>query len=230
MKVFNLSLPKTGTTTFGNLMKINNYLVCDGDFADKKTNFLQLCGLHNDINILFEFVQLYNVFSDLPWGGFNIYQQLSREIPNSKFILISRDPEDWWKSINNMINSHLSLCLKVPLDEIERLSLETRLKLHFKTGNFGFILWMRCFCNNQFNKDCFLKSKKEYEFSIIKFFENDKRLIQADFKSFVSGKSGVAKFLDCKIDNIPHSNKHNRAEIKPQNTNQANLKIVRNLT
>ena len=45
----------------------------------------------------------YKAFEDRPWNVWEMYKHLDQRYPDSKFILTEREPELWWKSVNQWI-------------------------------------------------------------------------------------------------------------------------------
>ncbi len=230
-KVFNLSLPRTATTSCGHIAKINQLRVCDGHWMDNKTNFITVCCLNSNYKTIVEFLKVYDFFSDLPWGGTDIYKYLSTKVENSNFILISRDEDEWWLSINRMINRHICERLFIPIEEVAKVSLEKRLQILFQFSLFGIVIWARYFCNNEFSKESFLNAKRKYEEDIILHFENDKRFHFSTFADFVSGKSNIFKDLKFKNVTIPRKNTSDgeiEFKFNPKLT-EKNLEFIRSL-
>lgn len=89
-KVFCIGWHKTGTTTIGEALLLLGYNVVGArlDFADALLN--------KDIESVLKEAEKYEAFQDVPWAG--LYRELDINFPDSKFILIERDPEKWLKS------------------------------------------------------------------------------------------------------------------------------------
>ena len=154
-KIFNLSLPKCGTTSFGRQMQLHNFNVCDGNWRDHKTHLLTYLGIKNEISTINQIIRLYESFSDLPFGGTNIYKSLIDSYHNSKFILILREDNSWFESLDNMV-------CKLSGSSINDSGADKYEKL-FRSGCFGFSIWAKYFTNNRFDRESFLSNKKRYE-------------------------------------------------------------------
>jgi hypothetical protein len=89
-KIFCIGFHKTGTSSLGKALRALDYRV-KGPFGVK---------LHNIEQIAFQrachFVPMYDAFQDNPWPL--LYRELDAEFPDSKFILMQRDPDSWLKS------------------------------------------------------------------------------------------------------------------------------------
>ena len=92
-KVFNVGLPKTGTSSFCKSMQVLGYKTKHWDFFMSEQ---LMGGLFDD---LFLTVEQYDAFSDFPWAS--IYQELDRRFLGSRFILTQRQPEKWLQSTLN---------------------------------------------------------------------------------------------------------------------------------
>ena len=49
------------------------------------------------IRVLSPVIAAHDAHSDAPWPG--LYPELARTYPQSRFILLRRDPENWWESL-----------------------------------------------------------------------------------------------------------------------------------
>jgi hypothetical protein len=47
----------------------------------------------------------YRAFKDRPWNVWEAYKHLDRRYPDSLFILTIRDPESWWRSVNQWVTT-----------------------------------------------------------------------------------------------------------------------------
>ena len=92
-KVFCIGLGKTGTTTFGALMRSSGYRHLVGP---QKLGLALWRAGHADW--LFGLVDLYDSFDDFPYPY--IYPELAARYPDARFVLTSRrSPEEWLRSL-----------------------------------------------------------------------------------------------------------------------------------
>lgn len=95
-KVFAIGFQKTGTSSLGKALEILGYRVGGywpfRDYGNHQNLTYELL-----LNRAFELVEKYDAFQDTPWPI--LYQDLDRKYPNSKFILVIRDPDDWIRSV-----------------------------------------------------------------------------------------------------------------------------------
>lgn len=92
-KVFGLGFHKTGTSTLASALDKLGYKVC-GQQNNLAQNFV-----NNDIKVFIELAKDYDAFEDDPWH--QLYKEMDKAFPNSKFILTDRDVNDWYKSCLN---------------------------------------------------------------------------------------------------------------------------------
>lgn len=98
-KIFCLSMQRTGTTSVGQFFKNHNYKVADWDISHKNnwsTNWEQ-----GDFETIFNSKDFRNnqVYEDAPWWLPEFYKVLYHRFPNSKFILFTRNEDDWFNSM-----------------------------------------------------------------------------------------------------------------------------------
>jgi hypothetical protein len=103
--VFNISFPKTGTTSVENALSKLGYNVARGHWDSPHTNYLYGQYMDGNIDELIFFVNhsKFNAFSDGPWFSPRLYERLSKEFPEAKFLLCIRNSDQWFKSLKDMI-------------------------------------------------------------------------------------------------------------------------------
>jgi hypothetical protein len=95
-KVFGIGYNKTGTTTLAFILKALAFRVpvqCEQEMRIVKQLDL------GNFGPLVAFVQQYDAFQDLPFSQDDCYAQVDGLFPNSRFILTTREPESWFKSL-----------------------------------------------------------------------------------------------------------------------------------
>ncbi len=102
-KIFCIGFGKTGTTSLESALKMFGYklgvqataeALCE-DWANRKADRI------------IRFCETADAFQDLPFGLPDLYKELDRAFPNSKFILTVRDNEDQW--FNSLVKFHSKL-------------------------------------------------------------------------------------------------------------------------
>ncbi len=89
-KVFCIGFHKTGTTSLAVALKKLNYKVTGPNGVEDR----QIS--KNALPMAFGLVEQYDAFQDNPWPV--IYRELDKKYPESKFVLMLRDPDSWIKS------------------------------------------------------------------------------------------------------------------------------------
>ena len=199
-KYINLSLPKTGTTSFGKLMASHGKNVCDGAWRDYKTNFLWLAGVSGAYELIDQAIEPFDVMSDGPFGGTAYYIHAAEHFPEAKYLLVIRDDDDWWTSLDTMID-------KIVGEENRSLGLQEKIDLVYKMGRFGFAIWAAQFCKNNFSKDGFIQAKRSYEEHVSQHFAGQNNFKRLSFPAFLNNEA--SEFLGT-TKSLPHENKSNR--------------------
>lgn len=89
-KVFCLGFQKTGTTSLQYALSLLGYRVAGVFAANERISPQELKKRALGI------AQYFDAFADNPWPM--LYRDLDTAFPGSKFILTTRDPEEWYKS------------------------------------------------------------------------------------------------------------------------------------
>jgi sulfotransferase family protein len=98
-KIFCLSIQRTGTTSVGSFFKTHNYNVAGyGVSSSNKWSWHWIDGNYEKIFSSPSFKK-NNVFEDDPWWCPEFYKVLFYRFPKSKFILFTRNSDDWFKSM-----------------------------------------------------------------------------------------------------------------------------------
>ena len=102
-KVFCVGFQKTGTTSLGMALEELGYKV--GGYFDfrhlAKNLDLDISQLKKEI---IENARKYDAVKDTPYPIF--YEELDKEFPNSKFILVVRNADSWLRSVINDFGDH----------------------------------------------------------------------------------------------------------------------------
>ena len=90
-KIFCIGFQKTATSSMGRALEALGYRVC-GAVGLKEPR------LEDNIRrIAFDIVPSYDAFQDNPWPI--LFRELDRQWPNSRFILTTRDENNWIRSV-----------------------------------------------------------------------------------------------------------------------------------
>lgn len=93
MKVFGIGQPKTGTTSLG--MAFEALGLSHTTWDPKLVDDL----VEGDFTRILERADQFDSFDDLPWSHPYIFPLLDERYPGSKFVLTTRDPGSWLKSV-----------------------------------------------------------------------------------------------------------------------------------
>ncbi|MBB4284618.1 sulfotransferase [Roseospira goensis] len=131
-KVFGVGFMKTGTTTLETALEQLGYRVCKGHWNNNHTNYLIAQALSGHADECIRFARNYDAFFDAPWGGTDLYRSLHAAFPDAKFILNTRDPAAWVKSV-------LAMDLAFDPDP------ETCLDTVYDRGSYGHVFYLNTF-------------------------------------------------------------------------------------
>ena len=99
MKIFEIGVMKTGTTSLGHALRLLGYKT-RGWSHETQRNWRES---DKDYEVLYDVIDRYDAFHDGPWHDCD-YRKLDIKYPNSKFILLDRDDSSWIRSLENHTN------------------------------------------------------------------------------------------------------------------------------
>jgi len=94
-KIFCIGFNKTGTTSLEFVLKTLGFRL--PNLLEQLLRLVKQTGQGN-FRPLVDFVAQYDAFQDNPFSQGMLYAQVDALFPGSKFILTTRDPEDWYQS------------------------------------------------------------------------------------------------------------------------------------
>ncbi len=160
-KVFGVGFIKTGTTTLGHALKRLGYNPCYGGYT--VANRLVQAYVQFDMKKFDEVIRKYDCFDDFPFCAPGMAQQLDKAYPDSKFILTTREPESWYKSISSYFGG-----------KTDMLGMSRNQSIH-PLGRFpGLVVCMLATFGelDVKNKDHFIETYKAYNKQVIDYFKN----------------------------------------------------------
>ncbi|WP_298420959.1 sulfotransferase family protein [uncultured Kordia sp.] len=98
-KIFVIGFHKTGTSSLGKALQMLGYRVCGAFPSIDHTDIEFLNNKKEVLNTIESIFDTYDAFQDTPWFWF--YKELHERYPNAKFILSSRNPQKWMRSVSN---------------------------------------------------------------------------------------------------------------------------------
>ena len=214
-KVFGVGFSKTGTTSLEKAFTKLGYKAWNGHWKNPNNSFAMALYLYKDYDEIFKIVNLYDAFSDAPWGGSNLYIELFKRLPESKFVLTVRDAETWYRSFERMITK---------FDE----NLETAFDSFYAQGRYGTVYYFKKIFDIETmvgNKNKIIEHYNTYNQNVIRFFTENK----ADFLVFDMERGDewkkLCKFLDKSVPSIPFPDA-NKSTRKSTQINAAKKKRV----
>ena len=197
-KVFGIGFSKTGTTSLETAFETLGYKVCHGHWQNNNTFYLQALWVNRAYDEIFKLVNYWDAFADTPWGGTNLYEELYARLPDSKFILTVRDPEEWYVSLEKLITMF-------------DLDLETAMESYHNNGMWGSAYFFKHIFGIEKlagNRQKIIDHYIAYNRDAIEFFsKRDAAFIVLDFAKG-DGWEKLCGFLDKPVPPIafPHAN------------------------
>lgn len=182
-KVFCIGWHKTGTTTLGDALLILGYKVM-GARLDLSEYLLE-----GNISKAIEASQGFNAFQDVPWNV--LYKELDKAHPNSKFILTTRDENEWLLSAQK----------------------------HFKDSDTPMRKWIYGQGAILGNEELYLTRYKNHYKDVFDYFKNRESDILVLDLSEGEIWNKLCSFLNKPVPNkpFPHSNKGKHRKSKSEN-------------
>lgn len=184
MKIFNISICKSGTTSLEYLLKkyLSKNLFPYMKFY-KNNNLVKNFFFFKNFKILDNLIDKYNFFSDIPFNTKDYYKYLDKKYKNSKFILIIRDTKEWIESYDKWLYN---------LEKIYN-------KVHLVSKGY----WQINFNNNILNYKILNKKKvmeiyEKYNNDVINYFKNKKNFLVLYLKDD-NNIQKINNFLKCYI-------------------------------
>ncbi|MDB2481611.1 hypothetical protein N9W84_00425 [bacterium] len=205
-KVFCIGHNKTGTTSIGKMLSDFGYNVApQRPFEDF---YIKDLALKNKPS-LFDLIEKYDAFQDIPFSKSDYYLKIYEKYPNSKYILTIRDSKEWFASL---IRFHKKL--RIPIykkDSFLKLNKDKNFNNYLiflsqkeKIKDKGMLNWELLYDENHYIS---LYEKRNQE--IIDFFTQKSNLITIDI-SKEKDDFKIRDFLDLKEKTpkkIPHLNR-----------------------
>ena len=215
-KIFIIGANKTGTTSMRELFREMNFNVAPQQVQEKYFDEI-IREKHNFKQNQFDekvklFIDKYQVFQDAPFSKNNFYREVYKLYPKSFYILLNRDPNEWYKSF---YKNYLRYTKTKDLKDFDVKKLKDHDYIR-KGYLFDFIISFFPKNTNleEINEKIKIKSfmilvfeKRNNE--IRKFFKNSKKFIEIDVKN-EKDNSRIIKFLNLRnnvLMSMPHKNK-----------------------
>lgn len=167
------------------------YEVARGHWKNPHTNYLYGQYVSGDIDELVYFAKHsgFSAFSDGPWFSPKLYERLSEEFPQAKFILCVRNKNQWFASLKDMIL-------------IQHNSTVTDISPMYQSKSYGFYRWfVKELGEDLDDKDRIVDVYDQHNQDVVDFFEGDGRLLTMTTENL--NWKDLCKFLGKKKPRIP---------------------------
>jgi hypothetical protein len=216
-KIFGVGFSKTGTTSLESALNLLGYKTWHGHWQNPNMSYIMSLYLHRDYQELFKIVNYYDAFSDAPWGGGDLYQELYARMPKAYFILTLRPADDWYQSLERMLT-------KFSPDNDVEYAFDT----FHKNGRYGIVhFFEKVFgvTTLKGNRSKIIEVYKQYNHDVIDFFSNkDAKFLILQLSDENKWKK-ICTFLNKPIppEQFPHQN--SSSNVIPNGTFSTNVKV-----
>ncbi|PWD97754.1 sulfotransferase [Marinilabilia rubra] len=209
-KIFCISMQRSGTTSVGEFFRHFKYNVAGYDISLKnKWTKSWLDGNYKQIFKSKDFLK-NQVFEDDPWWCPEFYKVLYHEFKNAKFILLTRPPEDWFKSMINHSGGktlgNTEIHCKIYRREKDFVNIAQKFDRHDTTYNDNLL-------DLKQNKELYLEHYTRHNHEVISFFEqhDSSKLFYGDlYDKDIWQKMGAYFSIDVPKQFNIHANKSNK--------------------
>jgi hypothetical protein len=161
MTIINLSLPKTGTSSLEHFFLDLGKKIANGNWKNFRTNYLISLAINNKFDEIIKISEKYDYCSDLPYGGFKIYEKTLNKF---SYILIKRNSSAWHDSLKNMVSSKTN----------KSNNFDKQLDEFYHAGRYGFCKWLSIFTNNDYSKENLISKYNNYYEECLQFLQKNK--------------------------------------------------------
>ncbi|MEJ8569662.1 sulfotransferase family protein [Wenzhouxiangellaceae bacterium CH-27] len=104
-RVFCLGMNKTGTSTLKRCFKELGYrpIASPGTYSRAEIARVNHFYKYKNYEDMLQLAERFQAFEDRPWNMWRMYRELHERFPDSRFILTFREPESWWRSVEQWI-------------------------------------------------------------------------------------------------------------------------------
>jgi len=180
-RIFGIGFSKTGTTTLGQCFDILGFYPNAYSPTAPHINLKFLCQEifeHGNYGPALNAAIRFRTLQDRPWNVWNMYKILDAAFPESKFILTYRDPESWWKSVDQWLNvTHKNNGAK-----LERYLKQLKV--------------------DRVDTDMFISSYLQYNEEVKSYFGNRSDFLIVNFEES-DGWVKLCNFLDLPVPDVP---------------------------
>lgn len=200
-KIFGIGFPKTGTTSMETAFELLGYNVCRGHWKNPHSNMAIAHAISNDYKRIKPIINSYDVFFDAPFGGCGFWRYLTTEYPEARFLLTTRDADDWYSSLLKMVSE-----TSCSIDE-------DHLQTHYNRGRIAIVEFIREVWGIKDiveDKQKLIRYYNDYNTEITTYFRNKDNFLNLEISQFAW--KPLCKFIGQEIPKrrpFPYVNKTN---------------------
>lgn len=182
-RIFCVGLNKTGTSTMKRCYDILGLLpvASPTTFSAKQRRVVSRFKRDRNYSPVLELAEQFSAFEDRPWNMWSMYRQLDERFPDSRFILTWRDPDSWWRSVEQWIT-------------VTKPQTRNLYQLHLRASSA--------------EREAMLDGYLRYNTEVEEYFSGTGRLLKIDFEAG-EGWQELCTFLNMPIPerDFPHINR-----------------------
>lgn len=204
-KIFCIGRNKTGTTSLEKALTEFGYKMGNQSRAELLIKYYR----NYNWNPIINFCKSADAFQDVPFSWPYTWLILHEKFPKSKFILTTRDEEEWYESITSFHSKKFSDG-KTPPNKKDLQEATYRYKGFVWDANRA--VW-KTPEDDVYNKEIFLNNYRSHNISVLNYFKDNPNFLHLDLSNSGSYKT-LASFLGKKPlrESFPHLNKTKEIE------------------
>lgn len=104
-RVFGIGMNKTGTSSLRQAFLALGVVPVTAERLVQRASIVEALFARGDYEPALRYARLYRGFEDRPWNVWEMYRRLDERYEGSRFVLTVRDPESWWRSVEQWITT-----------------------------------------------------------------------------------------------------------------------------
>lgn len=102
-RVFGIGMNKTGTSSLAWALRRLGVVPVATQKLVGRAGLIQALFERGDYEPALRYARMYRAFEDRPWNVWDMYRRLDERYPGSRFVLTTRNPESWWRSVERWL-------------------------------------------------------------------------------------------------------------------------------